>query len=359
MFPGVGAGASSGARPRARRADPTRRALRAGPTESALRAGQTRRALRAGRVRAWIPVLVAIAAGVWVLESLSNEVWAASFTTVDTRRARVLEASERLDDADVAAPAGATTPPTVHGFVDARWEALLRRTLAGVPSFDATDPTAPSELLHAVAALPFVAEVGVARVRWPDGLELPVRMREPAACVRSGEEYYLVSTDGVVLPGAWPAPPWLGGGYVPVIGPNDGAFDGAVAGRVLTEPRHRDALAVAVSMRARLGAKEFEAMGPPLIDATRARETSATEPGALLRLQGKRVVYFGRAPDCGEPGELPVEKKWDALVRALDVLRASSAGEGARDWSVLDARWDVPTIQWREPAADAPPRAGG
>lgn len=341
MFPGVGAGACPSADRR------VRRLVRGGC---------------AGRVRAWIPVLVAIAAGVWVLEGLSNEVWAASFTTVDTRRARVLAPDEPIDRAaPIRASTASTAPrgPTAHGFVDARWEAALRRTLAVVPAFDATDRSAPDELLRAVAALPFVAEVGAARVLWPDGLELPVRVREPAACVRAGEEYYLVSADAVVLPGAWPAPPWLGSGYVPVIGPNDRAFDGVLPGAVLAEPRHRDALAVARSMRARLGAKEFEAMGPPLVDATHARATSATEPGTLLRLQGKRVVYFGRAPDCGEPGELPVEKKWDAVVRALEVLRASSTGDGARDWAVLDVRWDVPTIQWREPADDAAPRAGG
>ncbi|MBK7877837.1 MAG: hypothetical protein IPJ77_19320 [Planctomycetes bacterium] len=277
-----------------------------------------------------MPFLIVFAFGVWVCETLATDVWASGFATIDPRRARL------ADPAEVEGGGG---------FVDQRWEALLRQTLASVPAFQATDLESAGRLQARVAALPFVAEVGEPRVLWPDGLELPVRLRRPEACVRIGELYYAVAADGVLLPGSWPAPPWIGQGYLPVIGPNDGSFEAAQPGERLAAPRHRDALAVAIGLRAELGAGEFETMGPPLIDATRARETSASVPGIELRLAGRRVIWFGRAPDCGEPGELPAAAKWKAIVQGLQLLRAEG---GARDWSVLDARWDVPQIQWRE-----------
>lgn len=286
---------------------------------------------RAGRVRAWIPLLLVCATGVWVCESLAGTVRAAGFAEIDPRRSRLCDPTE--------VPAGG-------GFVDERWEQELRAVLAGAPAFEATDAESAASLARRVASLPFVAEVGEPEVVWPDGLEFPVRLRTPVACVRAGDSYFAVSSDGVLLPGAWPAPPWIGQGYLPVIGPNDRAFDGAAAGSVLIEPRHRDALAVARSLRASLSSTDFETLGPPLIDATRARRTSATEPGVLLRLANRRVIQFGRAPDSGEPGELPVEAKWRAVSKGLELLRNGAVD---KDWSVLDVRWDVPAIQWRAP----------
>src|SRR5690242_3199901 len=131
MFPGVGAGAR---RARCVGRSEGARVSRGEDRAPASRTDRSRasRSGRSGRVRAWIPLLLALAAGVWVTESLSNEVWAASFTTVDTRRARVLDPDERLDPAAKAPP----TAPTAHGFVDARWEAMLRTTLARVAPFD-------------------------------------------------------------------------------------------------------------------------------------------------------------------------------------------------------------------------------
>lgn len=293
--------------------------------------GSSARARR-GRVRVWVPFLLLFATGVWVCESLASGVWASGFTTIDTRRARF------VDPAEIEGGGG---------FVDERWEGLLRAKLASVAPFAATDLASADLLRRRVAALPFVAQVGEPCVLWPDGVELPVKLRRPEACVRVGEEYLAVSSDAVLLPGAWPAPPWIGQGFLPVIGPNDRVFDAAVPGTRLSEARHVDALFVAISMRSTLTAADFETLGPPLIDATRARVTSAEEPGTLLRLVDERVVFFGRAPNCGEPGELPVEAKWRSIAEGLRILRES---QGARDWSVLDARWDVPQIQWRQSA---------
>ncbi len=305
----------------------------------ALRARVDRR--RAGRVRFWIPFLIVFAGGIWLCESLAGEVRAAGYANVDTRRSSLL-------------PAGALAVP--GAFVDERWEPMVRAAIARVPPFHADDSSALHALASSVAALPFVAAVGEPRLRWPDGIDLSVRLRDVAACVRVGELYLGVSSDGVLLPGGWTAPPWIGSGFLPVLGPNDHGLDGAWAGMRLTQPHQRDALAVAISMRAALSAADFETLGPPLIDATRARQASVDEPGIVLRLIRQRAVFFGRAPDCGEPGELPVAAKWRAVSQAATALRESN---GARDWSVLDARWDTPDIRWRDAESESVAGARG
>src|SRR5205085_8488086 len=106
-------------------------------------------------------------------------------------------------------------------------------------------------IVEEIARLPFVAQVGTPRVLWPDGLDLPLRLRRPVACILQGGEYTAVAEDGTILPGRWPTPPWIqldaGSaahlGFLPVIGPNDGALELAEPGARLVEPRHRDPLA--------------------------------------------------------------------------------------------------------------------
>src|SRR5688572_1423860 len=186
---------------------------------------------RAGRVRAWVPFLLLFTLGVWVVEAGTSVVAASGYTRIDPRRAAF------LDPAEVEGGGG---------FVDERWEAALRATLAAVPPFDAEDADAAAALVARLQTLSFLAEVGLPRVLWPDGLEVPVRLRRPVACVRVADAYLAVAEDGVLLPGEWPAPPWIGVGFLPVLGPNDRSLDACVAGDALTEPRHRDALAVAV-----------------------------------------------------------------------------------------------------------------
>jgi hypothetical protein len=225
----------------------------------------------------------------------------------------------------------------------AAWQAWLARSLAALPPPSSLDPAAAEDIAAVVARVPFVAEVRAAEVVWPDGVELEVRLRRPVACVMVGSEYAAVASDGAVLPGTWSAPPWVGHGHLPVIGPNDGAFDALRPGDRLKQMRHLDGLAVAVSMRAGLAREDFETMGPALIDASGARRASVSDPGVLLKLDGRKLVFFGRAPDTREPGELPAEFKWAALSRALAETRRGPE----RDWSVLDVRWDVPAIQWR------------
>jgi len=295
-------------------------------------------ASRAGHVPVWIPLACLATAAVWLCSGLQSSVDAAGFALVDVRRSR-------LDS-----PAG---------FRDPRWQDYLALRLASLPPVDARDHAQVRALAIEIARLPFVQEVLEPRVVWPDGIEVPLLLRKPGACVLSGTDYLTVSDDGVVLPGRWPAPPLVEGRFLAVIGPNDGRFDTVQPGEKLRAPVDVDGLAVALSLRDALAASDFELTGPPLVDATRARQTTVDEPGVRVLFEGRRVVHFGRAPGAGAPGELPAEKKWEHVRRALAFLRPEN---GARDWALLDARWDVADIAWRAPPdpekpLDAPAKA--
>jgi hypothetical protein len=160
------------------------------------------------------------------------------------------------------------------------------------------------------------------------------------------DHYLSVSSDGVLLPGEWVRPPWIGEGWLPLLVAEPGALDHAPVGARLANVELLDALDVAVSMRASLTAEDFETMGAPAIDAACARQASVEEPGVVLYLEGRRRVLFGRPPSSGEPGELPAEKKWESMRRGLRAMRATT--RDARDWEILDVRWDVPDVLWRD-----------
>ncbi|MBK7643747.1 MAG: hypothetical protein IPJ19_11990 [Planctomycetes bacterium] len=293
-------------------------------------------ASRLGRVRFWVPFLLVVAGSLWALERLAGPVEAAEFSTIDLRRVKL------------AAPPG--------GFCDPRWRSELSATLARFEAPDARDKPALEAIARALGALPFVVEAGEPHVIWPDGLEIPVRLCEPVACVRSGDDFRIVSAEGVIEPGTWPEPPLLDGRPLPVIGPNDGAFDRKAPGAHLAERRHQDALAVALSMRSGLSASDAATLGPLLIDATRSPETSVEEPGTLLEFGAKRLALFGRAPGSGQPGELPDELKWRSLAKAAALLRSEGTRE-PQDWSVVDLRWDTPALRMRHEPPPGPDSA--
>jgi hypothetical protein len=294
-----------------------------------------------------VPCALLIAFLAWLLDGISQGVQAAGIERIEPR-------SSRLD---------------VSGrFVDPRWQDLLRARMAALPPISPHDRDGVERIAALVASLPFVAEVGEPCVLWPDGVDVPLKLRRAVACVRAGADFLTVAEDGTILPGRWPTPTWveiLPGdgitpakeGFLPVIGPNDGAFDRARPGDRLREARHVDALAVALSMRAALDKIDFELLGPPLIDATDARAASVEIPGVVLRLENRRTVWFGRAPGSGAVGERPVADKWRDLHKAALRLRgldATPPSPDARDWSLLDVRWDTSDITWRD-AAEADP----
>src|SRR6187402_2907371 len=96
-----------------------------------------------GRVPTWIPLLIAAAAVIWVVDEMQQGVEAAGFEIVDPRSSRL----------------SAET-----GFCDPRWDDALRRSLAMLPRSSIHDTAAIERIRASVAALPFVAGVGEAHV---------------------------------------------------------------------------------------------------------------------------------------------------------------------------------------------------
>ncbi len=281
-------------------------------------------------------MLLALAAIGWFLISLQRHVEAAAFTQVDL-------AAVRVDSGP--------------GWVDERWPSWLRARLAQLPPLAADAPGAVESVRGALEELPFVAEVGAVRVLWPDALRLEVRWREPIAAVRLGSSFALLSSEGVVLPGEWSAPPPRAFGYFPVVAAPSSARAELVCGAWLDSEVWHDGLSVARALEAGLAPDDWLRAGRIVIDAQRAASASVEDPGVVLWLEGGRRAYFGRSPNLGEPGELPPARKCASLSRALRLL---DSGPAHFDWELVDLRWDRPELLprggWQPEASGASER---
>lgn len=275
-----------------------------------------------------------VLAGAWLV-ALRRDVLASGFAHVETARAR-------LD----AGP----------GWVDERWSDELRWLLAEVPPPSIEDRDALVALGERVAALSFVAAVDDLRAVWPDGLRIELRLREPVACIHVGRHFITVAEDGTLLSGRWPTPPARDGGFLPVLRLEGERVGSRRPGARIEEPAALDALAVAASLWRDLSPGGQARLGRCVIDARRARVASIEEPGTRLLLEGERTVLFGRSPNLGEPGELPVGAKWAHVESALRLLEPDALREqvpAGLDWEVLDVRWDRADLQPRA-SSDAP-----
>jgi hypothetical protein len=259
-----------------------------------------------------------------------RDVEAADFSLVETDRVRV---------------------DSGPGWVDSRWSGLIASRLAQLGDLRADDSDAHALVEDALLELPFIASVGETRVLWPDGLEVSVTFREPVACVRIGSQFVVVASDGLVLPGVWPAPPGRGTGFLPVLAVDDSASELIFEGALVQQPALVDGLSIATSMWSELDADDLARLGRIAIDARRARQASVGEPGAVFWLEGARRVDIGRSPNLGEPGELPVVAKWESLSRALRLLDPDPASGKPQaekphffDWEMVDVRWDRPEL---------------
>jgi len=221
-------------------------------------------------------------------------------------------------------------------WVSAAWRDEFERVLARHDQLSVLERDGLEALRAELEALSFVAEVGALEVVWPDGLSVPLRLREPVACVRVHDVYFPVDSEGVVLAGARHGPHEAFGAWLPVIGPNDGALNHVRPGDVLVEARHLNALDVAVSMWNHLPARSFFDLGRVLIDASADFGPDGLPGGVRIDLEERRRFLLGRPPLAGEPGELPYATKWNNVTAGLARLRA---GE---DWDLFDARWDEP-----------------
>jgi hypothetical protein len=280
----------------------------------------------------WLVIALLVGGTSWLVNRLTESAQLAGYTDLDPARIAF------------ELPAGTEGLPQ-------NWSAIVATRIVRLGQLSTLDEDGIEAIVAEVEALPFVIEVGEARVDWPDGLRLSIRLREPVACICIGEDYLPVASDGVVLPGHRATPPDYGRGILPVIGPLDEDFRDARPGDVLSQKRHLDALSVAVSMRKHLSRGDLDLLGPLVIDASLAQAVAIDQPGTRLFLEGGRTVFFGRPPSYGAPGELPVQKKWTHLMEAVDGLQcdvaaADEAGEWW-DWDLVDIRWDIPTVRPR------------
>lgn len=239
-------------------------------------------------------------------------------------------------------------------WADPRWRQELEDLLLTFPAFRADDAEALEILGAELSALSFVSAVDAPAVDGQGGLRLGFKLRRPAAALPVPNGYLAVDASGVILSGVWPSPPRCGELWLPVIlpGEEDGVpldFDLACPGDWLDAPEHLAALDTALSMAEELPPADLERLGRVAIDGSGFDVRAALDPGVLILLEDERLVVFGRAPACGEPGELSVQKKWRGVSAALAELERDG---DAPFWDLADVRWDVPELRYRGEAAE-------
>lgn len=280
---------------------------------------------RARRVPGWIPVGL-LAWGVFAgLSALAHEVERSGFDWVDPARIAV-----SIDEASGSA-------------VDPRWQRALEARLGELRPFRADDPAGLDAIEAALAALPFVAEVERPELVWPDGATVRLRFEQPAACLRRGAVFLCVSESGRVLPGGWMAPPRLDGLPLPVLGRLGFDEPDAVPGAPLPWAGLEHGLALARTIDEHLSWEERAALGTIVIDGENAASDRVDSTGAVIHLEGRRAVFWGRTPDIDAPGALPTELKWRSVAEA-DALARS----GELAWRAVDVRWDQYAVSLRE-----------
>lgn len=288
---------------------------------------------RRARVPAFVPLGVLLVGVLSLLHRLDREAAAQGVATIDLTRYRLHHGDRWVCDA---------------------WLASLERVLASAGELAADDREGIRRLASDVGSLSFVAEVGEVEVDWPDGLNVPLRLRRPVACLKVGDDFLPVADDGTVLSGYSYAPhPAPRGGYLPVLGPHglgrdrDAPFE---PGDVLAHAAYRDALAVAASLADHLDAASRERLGRIVVDASRETAYDGLPGGVFLDLEGARRIHFGRPPGSSAPGELPLATKWTHVRDAL------ARWEDGESFDAFDARWDAPKPLRFEEAAGSPGR---
>jgi len=281
-----------------------------------------------GSIPVWVPLVIVLVGAAWIWRTSESEARSRPGAWVDLSRSALFK------ECPGALP---------------QWSESLRRFLAGKGRVRADDQGALDDLCSAVEQLPFVAEVGSARFIPPDGLDIPLRLHQPIACVRWGSKFYpvaMISDDedvrGVLLPGAADVPHRIdsdGEGYfLPVlVGFDTGEPDVQDVGDELHNGSVLAALDIAHSLSEHLGPGDRARLGRSLIDASSEQGLGGLPGGARLELEAVgdeahgRVIHFGDAPCEAGPGELPVEIKWKHVSAAFE-----------RGFVQVDVRYDQP-----------------
>ncbi len=285
------------------------------PRSRAVKPGRRER-LR-GSVPAWVPMVFLAVGFIWVLNSLQMSAREKGVGTCEVTRVRLHHEPLYFGDA---------------------WQRRLERILRRRETVDLSNAAEVASLKAEFARLSFVEEVGEPEVVWPDGLVVPLRLREPAACIRVGDDFLPVADDGMVLAGYSYAPHEIYGAWLPILGPSDRLLRAGLPspGDFIQDEALLAALKVAGSMQRNLIPKEQRLLGRFVIDASRELGPNGLPGGVRLDLEGKRRILFGRPPGGDFPGELSAQTKWMAIAEALNT------GDAPLQWDVLDVRWDEP-----------------
>ena len=270
-----------------------------------------------------MPLGLILAGFVWVLQGLQDNANAHGVGQVDLLRYRLDRGSRYF-------------PPA--------WRARLERILTTAQALDARDKDALEALRAELSELSYVEEVGATEVIWPDGLVVHLRLREPTAAIRVGEDFLPVAADGTVLAGYAYAPQEVYGAWLPVLGPHSLVAElepEPSPGDLLDHPALVAGLAVVDSLQRHLEPAHQRALGRVLIDASQPNAPDGLPGGVRVELEGARVVLFGRPPGSGHPGELPAHLKWQGVRNGLAMLAAG------KSWDLLDVRWDEPVVLQR------------
>ena len=217
------------------------------------------------------------------------------------------------------------------------WRQELEDLLLRHGALLVTDHEARAALRADILALPFVAQVEPGEVLWPAGLTLRVRLVEPIACVRVGQEFLPMAADGRLLPGWSDAPHQRGPDFLPMLLPTplEWEQEDPFIGEPTSDSLLLSALSLARSFLEHLNPDQRALFGRVVFDVSAGDAPDGLEGGAVLRLEGERLIEYGDSPLERGPGELPDRIKWDHAVEGL-----LDAAEGAA-WEVLDVRWDV------------------
>lgn len=238
------------------------------------------------------------------------------------------------------------------------WREGLEELLLRGGSLLATDLDAREALKAEVLALPFVAAVEEGELLWPAGLTLRVRLIDPIACVRVGQEFLPVGELSirepptaeppkgeppmtkrvVLLPGWSDVPHKVGLDFLPVLQPTPFEWEVnlPLLGEPIDDPLLLSALSMVRSYRDNLTEKQRSLFGRVVFDVSAGTAPDGRPGGAVLYLEGMRVVAFGDAPAGRGHGELPDAIKWG---HALEGILRSVEGS---PWRLLDVRFDRP-----------------
>lgn len=217
------------------------------------------------------------------------------------------------------------------------WQQEMEAVLLHHKELMSTDQDARADLRADLQALTFVAEVQEGEVIWPEGLTLRVRLVEPVACVRLGEEFLPMGADGSLLPGWSDVPHSIGPDFLPVLIPTPLEWElyAPAYGQPTEDVLLLSALSLARSFREHLSSDERSLFGRAVFDVTVGDAPDGLPGGAKILLEGERVIAFGDPPAERGPGELPDGVKWR---HALDGLLDGAEGT---PWIVLDVRFDT------------------